>query len=317
MAATTSKSTPPVSKRKASAKRTHVSDSESEDGAISVAGSSKPVPKRLRASATTSSSEIEVSVVVSEASNRVYQESGSTSGEDTKPSDSYANSMDGAVDTPATTISSRSSSTTRNKGKGKAVATAPVINRRTTRLSAVRSEIVDSQDEEEDEVEEPEEDGSELSEPDYEDDEISAPPPSTKGKGKGKAKAGTPRSTPTARASARTLQTVNKGKGKATASRVPSVAPSDATEDDALTDLPEDVDDSSDSEFTDQGETSEAEDDIFTGAGGFLREETEDAEDVGPPIAAPVRRQRAARPSRARRGGPRRTRVNSWNSTIF
>lgn len=174
------------------------------------------------------------------------------------------------------------------------------VSRRITRLSAAKLEVADSQngDSESDANE------SELSEPDYEDDEISVPP--TSAKGKGKAKHRTLKSND--KTSTRTPRTVNKGKGKA--SRAPSVALSIATvEDDALTDPLEVADDDSGSEFTDQDE-SEAEEDVFADAGGFLPEETEDVEDAGPSRAAPVRRQRAARQPRARRVFPRRTRVS-------
>lgn len=218
LAATAANFTPSSRKGTVSSKRTHASDSEPESEVISTARSLKPPPKRLRASATASSSK----VGVSRARNDIQQESGSTSESDIKPLNSYANSIDDVVDTPATTVSSRSSSSTRNKGKGKAVA-APK-GRASTRPPV---EVTDSQNEDEDDesVGEPEDDESELSEPAYEDeeseeedeyneeDEISIPLP--KGKGKGKAKA-QPVSMP--------AKSANKGKGKA-AFRTSSVTP--------------------------------------------------------------------------------------------
>lgn len=210
LAATAANFTPSSKKGTVSSKRTHASDSEQEREVISTAGSSKPPPKRLRASATASSSK----VGVSRARNGIQQESDSTSESDIKPLTSYANAIDDVVDTPATTVSSRSSSPTRNKGKGKAVA-AP-RGRASTRLLV---EVTDSQEEDEDDesVGEPEDDESELSEPAYEDeesededeyneeDELSIPLP--KGKGKGKAKA-QPISMP--------AKSANKAKGKVT-----------------------------------------------------------------------------------------------------
>lgn len=151
--------------------------------------SSKPAPKRLRASVT------------SRVRDGIKQESNSTSESDTIPVDSYESSTGDAVDTPATAISSRSSSSAQNKGKGKAVA-APG-RRVSTRLSA---KVADSQDEDGDEHDERAEEleyESELSELEYEDededeedgeddeeyeeDEIAMPLPKGKGKGKGKA----------------------------------------------------------------------------------------------------------------------------------
>lgn len=239
-------STPSSKKKAASAKRTHVSDSEPESEAISVAGSSKPAPKRARVSAKVSSSRTKVLRV----HNDIRQESGSTSEADTKPIDSYANSVDELADTPGTTVSPGNSSSTRDKGKGKAIAVPD--SRFSTHLSA---EVTNSQDEAEvedsDTMGEPE-DESELSEPDYEneeneededeyededEDEIYIPLPNSKGKGKAKAN---PTPTP-----ARTPRALNNGRGR-TASRASSVASTlasitDGGEDSSSEDFPQDI----------------------------------------------------------------------------
>lgn len=227
-----------------------MSDSEPESEAISVAESSKPAPKRARVSAKVSSSRTKVLRV----QNDIRQESDSTSEADTKPINSYANSVDALADTPGTTVSPRSSSSTRDKGKGKAIAVPD--SRFSTHLSA---EVTDSQDEAEVEDSDTmgeDEDGSELSEPDYEneeneededeyededEDEISIPLPNSKGKGKAKAN---PTPTP-----ARTPRALNNGKGRAASrasSRASSVASTlasitDGGEDSSSEDLPQDI----------------------------------------------------------------------------
>lgn len=245
LAAAATGSTSAPKKRVAGSKRTYVSDSESESEVIFTAGSSKPTPKRARASVIASSSKAKFP----RAQNGVRRGSSSTSDTDSKPVNSYANSLDGFADTPATTISSRSSSFTRDKGKGKAVAVPD------SRVSTpLPTEVIDSQDEDEDEdggsVGEPENESG-LSELDYEDDEeeeeededeyeeeddisISIP----KGKGKAKAKPSTPTHTP---------RGAIKGKGKATAaSSAASTTGSstDGEEDEEaapLEDLPQDI----------------------------------------------------------------------------
>jgi hypothetical protein len=269
------------SARKLAPKRSRVSDSESEVRSVA-----KSPSKRLNKN---QSSAIEVAVYTTPAGPSA---SVATSDDEDQNSKYFATSFEGDPDTPPTTISSRCSSASLAKGKGKAIAPRPA--RRSTRLSTSRQIVEDSQDEDddgdvshvEDEYDQ-EEDDDDDGDADFEGDNEPV------GRSKGKAP---------------------KTAGRRKSTAIPQPLSDGDTEDESefeLSDAPDDVEDAEDTEDAEDAE------DPFAGAGGFINE-TINVIATSRQSSSTSRSRPRARASRARASrGPRRTRVRTFHSFLF